>query len=389
MKGNQPATQKDRVGIVDIIRGFALIGVLFANFNSFADQQTPPGVMSAISSDGDRWLMHFNSIFLEWKFMTLFSILFGYGFGLILEGLQRKNIEPYFFFSKRMFWLFLFGVIHCLFWWGDVLNLYAMSGILLLLFKNQSNRTILIFSLLLMFFAPAGISYMIRNRPEAFTEADILGLYEHYKNDNLLQLFRFNIDFYDRMFLVSGANYHDVAQTLGRFLFGYFLLRIRFFDATETRKPTFKKLMLYASPIMVAYFTFRWCLIEGSIHVNPYLASILLSIGILSTTSFYVGLLVAAYHHFGMNRFFTALQSLGRMTLTNYLFVSAFLVILLYGIGFNQLGTMPVHIIWILGIVWVMAEIIFSQYWLQKFRYGPIEWIWRQLTYGRKIPLKK
>jgi len=384
-----PIEQKDRAIIVDVIRGFALIGVLIANFTSYVDQQTPEPILNSISSSFDRFLMTFNSVFLEWKFMTLFSILFGYGFGLILESLEKKNINPNFFFVKRMFWLFVFGVIHSMFWWGDVLNLYAMSGILLLLFRNKFNKTILSCAVLFMLVIPVFISYLLRNQPETFTDADIQGLYNQYKQGTLFEIFKFNINFYYRMFIVSGSNLHDIIETLGRFLFGYFLLRIKFFHLVETKKATFIKVALYAAPLMVSYFIFTWLLINGTIHANQYILSPLLSLGVLSTTTFYVSVLVTAYISFGMNKFFTALQALGRMTLTNYLMVSTFLIILLYGFGFNKLGELPIHTIWLYAFVWLFVEIIFSTYWLKQFRYGPTEWIWRQLTYWKRLQLRK
>jgi len=389
MTSTLPIEQKDRAIIVDVIRGFALIGVLIANFTSYVDQQTPEPILNSISSSLDRFLMTFNSVFLEWKFMTLFSILFGYGFGLILESLEKKNINPNFFFVKRMFWLFVLGVIHSMFWWGDVLNLYAMSGILLLLFRNKFNKTILSCAVLFMLVIPVFISYLLRNQPETFTDADIKGLYNQYKQGTLFEIFKFNINFYYRMFIVSGSNLHDIIETLGKFLFGYFLLRIKFFHLVETKKATFIKVALYAAPLMVSYFIFRWLLINGTIHANQYILSPLLSLGVLSTTTFYVSVLVTAYISFGMNKFFTALQALGRMTLTNYLMVSTFLIILLYGFGFNKLGELPIHTIWLYAFVWLFVEIIFSTYWLKQFRYGPTEWIWRQLTYWKRLQLRK
>lgn len=389
MKSTFPIEQNDRAIIVDVIRGFALIGVLIANFTSYVDQQTPESILNSISSPLDRFLMSFNSVFLEWKFMTLFSILFGYGFGLILESLERKNINPNFFFVKRMFWLFVFGIIHTIFWWGDVLNLYAMSGILLLLFRNKSNKTILSCAVLFILFIPVFISYLLRNQPETFTEGDIHGLYNQYRQGTLLEVFKFNINFYYRMFIVSGSNLHDIIETLGRFLFGYFLLRIKFFHSVETKKATFKKVALFVAPIMMAYFVFRWLLLNGTIHANQYLLSPLLSLGVLSTITFYVSVLVIAYISFGMNKFFTALQALGRMTLTNYLMVSVFLIILLYGFGFNKLGELPIRIIWLYAFIWLFVEIMYSTYWLKQFRYGPTEWIWRQLTYWKRLQLRK
>lgn len=389
MTATLPTGPKDRSIIVDILRGFALTGVLWANFTSYVDQQTPEPVLHAISSPWDHLLMRINTVFFEWKFMTLFSILFGYGFGLILESLEKKQIKPDSFFVKRMCGLFAFGVIHCLFWWGDVLNLYAMSGILLLLFRKRSNRTVLSCSMFFMFVAPEFISYLLRNRPDTFTTTDMSELYQQYKGGSLWTVMKFNIDFYYRMFVVSGSNYRDITETLGRFLFGYFLLRMKFFDLTITKKATFQKVAWVATPIMVVYFVLRGMLLKNQIPFNQYIASGFLKIGILATTTFYVSMLVLAYLYFGMNKFFAALQALGRMTLTNYLMISAFLVVLLYGFGFNQLGELPIHIIWLLAFLWLFAEIGFSTYWLTHFRYGPAEWIWRQLTYGKRLPLRK
>src|ERR1051325_3304734 len=158
-----PIQQSDRVVIVDIIRGFALIGVLIANFTGYNYENLPSSVFDAISSPLDKALNNFNTVFFEWKFYTLFSILFGYGFGLILSSLEKKNINPNPFFLRRMFWLFVFGFIHTLFWWADVLHIYAIAGVFLLGFRKLSTRTILICSLLGMFIIPPFISYVFRN----------------------------------------------------------------------------------------------------------------------------------------------------------------------------------------------------------------------------------
>jgi uncharacterized protein len=321
--------------------------------------------------------------------MTLFSILFGYGFGLILESVEKKNINPNTFFIRRMFWLFVIGCIHTLFWWADVLHLYAMSGILLLLFRKISNRTILGCAVLFMLIIPPLISYAFRNQPETFTDADIQELYKQYKYGNLFDVFRFNINFYYRMFIVSGSDLHDIVETLGRFLVGYFLLRINLFHSVETKKVIFIKIALFTAPLMIAYFIIRWLLLNEAIHISQFIRAPLLSLGILCTASFYVSVLVIAFISFGLNKFFIALQALGRMTLTNYLLVSTFLIVLLYGFGFGKLGELPLHIIWLYALVWLFVEIIFSVYWLKIFKYGPTEWIWRQLTYGKRLQLRK
>ncbi len=384
-----PTEQKNRAIIVDVIRGFALTGVLIANFTAYVNQQTPEDILHSISSPLDNSLMNINTVFFEWKFMTLFSILFGYGFGLILESLEKKEINPNAFFARRMFWLFIIGCIHSLFWWADVLHLYAMSGILLLLFRKNSARSILISAILCMLIIPVLISYAFRNQPQTFTDGDIQELYTQYKHGSLFDVVTFNIKFYYRTFIVSGGDLRDIVETVGRFLFGYFLLRINLFHSVETKKATFLKIAWFTAPLMIAYFITRWLLLSETIQVNKFILAPFLSIGILSTTAFYVSVLVIAFISFGSNRLFTALQSLGKMTLTNYLLVSTFLIILLYGIGFGKLGELPMHTIWLYAILWLFIEISISTWWLKIFKYGPTEWVWRQLTYGKRLQLRK
>src|SRR5690349_21267290 len=118
-----PIEQDKRLVIVDIIRGFALAGVLIANFTSYNEQNLPTAVLDAVSQPTDKMLMTVNTVFIEWKFMTIFSVLFGYGFGLILTSLWKKGINPAPFFCRRMGWLFIIGFIHTLFWWGDILHI--------------------------------------------------------------------------------------------------------------------------------------------------------------------------------------------------------------------------------------------------------------------------
>jgi uncharacterized protein len=287
-----------------------------------------------------------------------------------------------------MFWLFLFGVLHCGFWWGDILNLYAMSGVLLLLFRKLPTRAILFWSLVFIFILPVGASYLLRNQPETFTENDLNVLFKGLHQTSLTGLIKFNLDFSYRMFFASGVNLHDVPETLGRFLFGYYLLRIKIFDDIETKRQLFKRVFIATAPCMAGYFLLRALLLSDSLEMNEYVSSFFLSIGIFATTAFYVSALVMVFISYGKGIVFSALQSLGRMTLTNYLMISAFMVVLLYGVGFDLLGKIHISTVWLLGVIWLLIEVVFTTFWLRHFRYGPAEWIWRQLTYWKRLPLR-
>src|SRR3954470_21733974 len=151
MTNQLPIQQKERIVIVDVLRGFALFGVLLGNFSSMLTNNVPQTIIDAHATNIDRFLNEVHGIFIENKFMCLFSILFGYGFGVIMERLEKKNINSTPFFLRRMFWLFIFGCMNLALWNGDILHIYAMTGIFLLLFKKISTRSILISSVFFLF----------------------------------------------------------------------------------------------------------------------------------------------------------------------------------------------------------------------------------------------
>ena len=384
-----PVEQKQRAVVVDVLRGFALIGVLLANFTGFTSEQVPTDILNSISSPLDHALIHVNTVFIEWKFMTLFSILFGYGFGLLLTSVEKKNIRPNAFFARRMFWLFVIGVIHTSFWWFDVLHFYAISGLLLLLFRKAGTRTILLLSVLFTFILPFCFSYAMQNQPDHFTDADFRNAYENFKQGNIVTLFKTNWSGYYKMYILSASDLHDVIETLGRFLFGYFLLRIKLFESVESKAAVFRNVFFITLPVVVFYFVIRWQAAAGTMDTYSVFWKLFLKIGIFCTTCFYSSIVVLLFISFGQNRISMALQALGKMTLTNYLLVSAANITILYGVGFGQLGELPMHIIWLYAFGWLIAEIVFSIWWLSNYRYGPAEWIWRQLTYRKKLPLRK
>jgi uncharacterized protein len=205
----------------------------------------------------------------------------------------------------------------------------------------------------------------------------------------MIDVFKANINLYYKAFILTADDLHEIIQVLGRVLFGYFLVRIKLFESIESKKSLFKKILFITAPIMLAYFIIRWLSIQGTISTNQIYCEPLIKLGIMSTSCFYVSTLVVLFIKFGRTKFFIALQALGKMTLTNYLLVSAICVTLLYGIGFGQLGILTMNRAWICAFAWLIFEVAFSTFWLNRFRFGSAEWIWRQLTYNKRIQLKK
>jgi uncharacterized protein len=389
MDTSLPIQQKERVVIVDVLRGFALFGVLMGNFNGMLTNDVPDTIIKSISTPFDYFLNTLHSIFIQNKFMTLFSILFGYGFGVIMERVAKKNLNTTIFFLRRMFWLFVFGCIHLAFWAEDILHVYAIAGIFLLLFRKKTDRSIFIWSLIFMFVFP----FIVR-------------IYEHYMSyspnyDLLIKIFYNKIKYgsiknvaivnyttYPKLWIYTFVDLRDGCETLGRFLFGYFILRKQLLVRINEYKWLIKKTWNISFFGMLAYITL-WLLSNLHILTAQLLIYPLLRLGTFATALFYATSIIRLFETNKINRLMKGFSYLGRMTLTNYLMETLVYIIIFYNVGFGLLGEWSLTTIWIAAFLLYFLQIIFSRWWLSKFIYGPVEWIWRQLTYQKKFQLKK
>jgi uncharacterized protein len=113
---------------------------------------------------------------------------------------------------------------------------------------------------------------------------------------------------------------------------------------------------------MLAYFILRWLTLTNILKTEAIFWEPFIKLGIISTSVFYCSILVLPFISFGKTKLYTFLQALGKMTLTNYLLISAFLIVLLYGIGFGQLGSLSISLIWLIAFGWLIVEVLFSLY---------------------------
>jgi uncharacterized protein len=383
-------TDTNRKAHIDFLRGIAMIGVIFANFNAYLQQQLPPDMLTVSADRIDTFLMSFNSVFLEWKFMTLFSILFGYGFGVILTSVERAGENPTAFFLRRMAWLFLLGLAHTLFWLGDVLHLYAISGVLLMLFRNWGIKNLLVASMLLTI-GPALVMGFVKTF-YSFGYNDHLAdeIYAGLTSNNLLTLFQTNIHGYYDMYIITGSEWQDILETLGKFLIGYWLLKSNAIGYLITSPDKIKRISFALSIPVMLYWIVRGLMLSESSWI-PYsnFLSPLIKTGILLNTLFYSTLALLFYLKFERSNLVSHIVKLGKMTLTNYLSVSIVLIVTLYGIGCSLLSVIKIQLLWLMAAFWTVLLMWFSSHWLTNHRYGPAEWIWRQLSWNKRLPLRR
>ena len=384
--------QKKRYVILDALRGFAILGIILANFPEFSlwTFSDPSGW-----TDTDKVTRAVQTFLVDGKFYTLFSLLFGMGFSIQLANAEGKLRT----FYRRMTVLFVIGLAHlCFLWSGDILMLYALCGMILPLFRKLRTRTILLCAggLLLL---PVLLDALFGTSPADPLEREqwrICALYGITQENfgtwlSDARSYREVLQFLhqggvERMWeFVIG---HRFFKVLGLFLIGFAVGRERIYADVQGNAALLKRILLYGLllgiPVGVLY---TWSSMAGHplgrvMHEVFYLFSV-----------YPMGFAYAAGFALLFDRTPEAsgwklLSNPGRMACTNYLGQSVLGILLFYGIGLglgNRVGLLGTELI-ALGVY--ALQIVFSSLWMSRFRFGPVEWVWRMLTYGEKLPLR-
>lgn len=405
-----PVLQNERADILDILRGLALLGVMLDNLFGFTGWGflTQPQREALPTWPTDAILGFVEQSFINGKFYSLFSLLFGIGFSIILIRNVQKGINPLKIFYRRLLILLIIGAGHLfLLWEGDILFLYALIGMLLPLFRKCSDKTLLTWVVVLIV------------SPLLF---DVSSILFHYKNGNILEEMAKLIDkktgiplddsFNQYLYRKSDAwqhwrnwqasgflyRYSDlldsnrIPKVLGMFLLGFYAGRNMIYNNLENYSFLFKQLRRWGFIIGIpAALACTYFEIFGKRIPNPMgLAhTFFYAISVVPLSLAYTSVVCLRWTNKKGNSRLRFLAPVGRMALTNYLLQTIIGITLYYGIGFNLGGNIgPAYFIPI-GLCVYALQIAYSNWWFKLFNYGPMEWIWRQLTYGKKLPLLK
>lgn len=401
----QPTQLSERIISLDVLRGFAILGILVMNIQSFsmigAAYLNPMayGDLSGIN----KWVWMVSHVFADMKFMSIFSLLFGAGILLFTERLKSRGIKSLSIHYRRTFWLLLIGLMHAyLLWSGDILVAYAISSLWVVLLRKKKPGTLLIVGLvvcsvgiILYLFSGFSIPYMPEEGREELLKGWLPGL-EHINKE--LETFRggwvqqmgmrveTTIMLETTVFLLQFAWRAGGLMLVGMALYKWGIL------SAERSKAFYLKMALYTlipGFIIVIYgmktnfdagFSMEYSFFIGS-QFN-YVGSLLISLG-------YVALIMLCVKLEWLQVLKRSLAAVGQMALTNYLTQTLICTTLFYGHGFGWFGKLErieqvlvVLVIWILQMVW-------SPIWMKHFRYGPFEWLWRSLTYWQIQPIKR
>jgi uncharacterized protein len=405
-----PFAPSDRHVILDILRGFAIFGILMVNMQIFYRPTSMMLVGYTGSADTTGLVSEaFIKFFFEGKFYVLFSLLFGYGFWIFLnkKASDEQHIIP--IFRRRLFILLLIGIAHVvLLWPGDILVYYALFGFLLLLFRKKSDRglvkwaiwlalvpVILSVMMFLMFFlasmnpeSKAAFESNVTERMGLLT-AFISQAYEIYTNGSFFEIVSVRLREYQ--FLLPGI-FFFYPVVLAMFLLGLWAARrdllIRYRDHISFFQKSLWVSLVFGVPASSAYVYSYFTAEAGGADPVSFIATLTHTAGGFFMSLFYVSAIILLYHK-GKLSIGRYLAPVGRMALTNYLLQSLICTTLFLSYGFGLFGQITVLQGILLSILIFGLQIPFSMWWLDRYTYGPAEWLWRSLTYLKWQPLKK
>ena len=394
-----PTTERERHVILDVLRGLALLGIALANYPEFAlwtflssaEQSAMP------TAEVDSVVRYLQYLLVDGKFYTIFSLLFGVGFSLILA---RHSVGR---FVRRMLILLIIGALHLMFIWsGDILLLYAVAGLLLTLFVRCSDKVLLGWAIGLLLL-PVGLDAMTEFGGIDFAapfydawwaSATAQGITE----ENFATWLR-DADSYQEVFafLIQGAHErlwefvggHRLPKVLALFMLGYLIGRNRWYarlgDFPLKRYCTW--MLVWGLPTSLLY---AWSATSG----HPWgltLHSLLYTVSVFPLAIAFVLGICILYQVCSVKHpmVFGWLAAPGRMALTNYISQSLIGILLFYGIGLGWGTTFGLVTVELTAIAVFVLQIICSRWWFRAFRFGPLEWLWRMLTYGKYFPIRK
>jgi uncharacterized protein len=359
-----PAPSEDRIAAIDAVRGLALFGVLIVNlltifsisiFGPYPD--TP--VLSA-----DWVVLHLVGLVLDGKAICLFSVLFGVGLAMLYERLLPSG-RPHYWLARRLAVLLAFGLAHILLIWnGDILTEYALAGFLVLPLLARPPRTLLAAAAALLVLQMAGpwLLYDIPWMDDATAQAHAEQANAIYAEGSFADVRRFSFAELQPIFWLHVSIF---PRTLALFLFGAWLWNTGVLRRPEAFRP---HLVAMAWTGIVAGIL---VLVAGA--PLDELGPVLMALGygaVLLLVLPRAPLLLAAF------------APLGRMAFTNYLLQSIVFGFVFYGYGLGQFGNMGSASAFVLGVTVYAIQVVFSRWWLARFRFGPVEWLWRRLMYG-------
>ncbi|MDE2782819.1 MAG: DUF418 domain-containing protein [Gemmatimonadota bacterium] len=399
-----PVTAPERIASIDVLRGFAVLGILIVNMQGFA--RVPSAYMNPASGaafDGaEAWIWTAVYILADTKFISIFSMLFGAGIAMMSERMASRGVAGTGLHYRRQFWLLVIGLVHAyLIWHGDILVAYALCGLLLYPLRKLGARTLLwiggcAVAFVVPFWLLAGLSIPY------WPEADRLELLAEWAPpqevlESEIAAFRGGLG--EQLSVRAPIAFTlQISAFLGLFVWragGLMLVGMGLYKLgvlAAAHSATFYRRMAVIGigaglPLAVAGawykldqgFAFETVMFQGALF--NYVGSVGVFLG-------YLGLVMLMVQFSRLPELTARLAATGRMALTNYIAQSVICTLVFYGhgLGLFERVAAPGRMGIVFGI-WAL-QLLWSPWWLKRFRFGPLEWLWRSATYMKRQPMR-
>lgn len=406
----KPVAAEERIETLDVLRGFALFGILTVNMAGFSwpMDQVLMG-RSLWESRADLIADGIVGFLAEGKFYPLFSFLFGLGVALQMERAEARGAEFAGRFCRRLLVLLSFGLAHAiLVWEGDILVWYALCGFLLLAFRKRKPSTLLIWVavcllipallILALWAMLAGaslvpeISQIIQRELAQDSEASARQLEESIRVFARGRYGEILAERFGNLLFMWMIGIFFVPTCFAMFLLGLYAGQRRIFQNIEENVGRFRRLLFWGLALGIPanlLYTFGNNLSDISdVYFLWLLSSAVLAIGGPTLGLTYAAGLTLLLRAGVWKRASRPVAAAGRMALSNYLFQSLICTTLFYSYGFGLFGSVgrAAGLVFV-GVIY-LAQVAFSAAWLKHFQFGPMEWLWRSLTYGTRQPMR-
>ena len=406
----EPIQVQERIEVLDVIRGFALLGILIANmawYNSPAHysevlgENMWPGFWNTITSS-------FINLFVQGKFYSIFSFLFGLGFAIFFERAKERTTKPKFLFCRRLFILLLIGLVHAFFIWsGDILVSYALLGFLLPLFFNRKPKTLIkwaisLFGVFILFMVFAmGVLALVRMHNEsaitdalqpvlADMETRAANSYQAYGHGTFSEIMAQRVS--DTRFALNQL-FAGIFVIFPLFLFGLYAGKKKIFQNIETSLTLIRKIWIWSLVVglTMSIVTFGFKSLADADPYSFYVA-IHTSAGFFGDTGlcfFFITSITLLYQNKRWKLKLKPLSYMGRMALSNYLLQSIICTTIFYNYGLGLYGKVDPALGFVFSVAIFITQLFISNWWLKHYQFGPVEWIWKCLTYGKFFRMKQ
>lgn len=415
----RPVEAGERLVLLDALRGFALFGILVSNVQMWFSgrvflTRAQFEAFIANASLLDTVTRYAFEVLVSGKFITLFAFLFGLGFAVQLGRADARggNLVP--LYSRRLVVLLVIGVLHLfLLWYGDILSSYALMGFGLLLLRRRSDTTLLVVAAVLCLGVPILTNFLFRlpqllaDSPEA-REALMTAAREKSDAASARMLTAITGGSWWEVTKTSAAYYRDeffkmmvagLLTSLGRFALGLWAGRRGLFHDVSAHLGFFRRLLGWGS-LAAVVGTAPGLVVSILLHMKvttpeslpvwlPMVLTPLRNLGQIALAGVYLAGITLLFQRATWQRVLGLLAPAGRMALTNYLSQTVISLLIFYGYGLGQAGKRGPFACVVICVGVFCVQVLWSHLWLSRFRFGPVEWAWRSLTYGKAQPMRR